>query len=84
MEVVMKALLTKFSLVAIAASSTAGAAPAVGRPSNAHATKYCLQYEQEIGTHVRRSECRTKEDWKQQGIDVDAELAKANHGAPTP
>jgi hypothetical protein len=60
-----------FSL--ILASSAASAVPAA-KPdaSNQGAEKkYCLTFESETGSHLSRTECRTKKEWRKLGVDVD-------------
>jgi len=37
---------------------------------------YCLQLEATTGSRINRTECRTKKEWSQLGIDVDELLAK--------
>lgn len=34
-------------------------------------TKYCLTYEKTTGSRIEKTECRTKADWAQQGVDLD-------------
>jgi hypothetical protein len=65
----------------IVASSTATSATAAVDAGNkaknaSSAQKYCLQYEAETGTHLRRMDCRTKAEWKNLDVDVDALTAK--------
>ena len=35
--------------------------------------KYCLQYEDTIGSRVRKTECKTKAQWAREGVDIDAQ-----------
>lgn len=70
-------------LALVGASSTATAATPTVNPSPktehaASAQKYCLQMDQVTGSRVREAECRTKADWKKQGVDVDQLLAKGD------
>ena len=37
--------------------------------------QYCLTFE-DTGSHLSRTECRTKKEWKQRGVDVDELSAK--------
>ncbi len=51
-------------------------APAVaGQPAPKDQTKYCMQVEASTGSRISKTECRTKAEWAQLGIDVD-ELVK--------
>ena len=34
-------------------------------------TKYCLAYEKTTGSRIERTECRTKAEWAEEGIDLD-------------
>ena len=65
-----------FSL--ILASSAASAAPGVksDAPNKGADKKYCLTFESETGSHLSRTECRTKREWRQLGVDVDELSAK--------
>jgi len=49
------------------------AAPKQGSRDQAQpkAQKYCLQYENETGSRLRREECRTREEWQRLGVDLD-------------
>lgn len=33
--------------------------------------KYCIAYEKTTGSRVERTECRTKAEWAEQGINLD-------------
>ena len=76
----MAKLLATFGLGLVLASTAATATPA-GKPStkpadNASAQKYCITFEPSTGTHLARTECRTKSEWRQVGVDVDELLQK--------
>jgi hypothetical protein len=75
----MKALLTAAGLLSIITSTALGAASAAEPARDSGAAKYCVRLDSEPSTRVRRTECRTKADWKRLGIDIDEELANANH-----
>ena len=34
-------------------------------------TKYCLAYEKTTGSRIEKTECRTKAEWAEEGIDID-------------
>lgn len=38
--------------------------------------KYCLQYDDLVGSRITKSECRTKQDWAKRGVDLDEYLKK--------
>jgi hypothetical protein len=66
------------TIAMISASIILTGAPATAAPKQAPkdqgqsgAAKYCLQYENDTGSRLRRQECRTKEEWQRLGIDVD-------------
>ena len=66
----------------IAALASAGSAalaqqgPAGKGSKQAQTTRYCIQFENETGSRLRREECRTKKGWAQVGVDVDGLLKK--------
>jgi hypothetical protein len=63
-------------------SSTAAASTPAPRPdtkNQAREQKYCLTFNSDTGSHIARTECRTKKEWKQLGIDVDALSEKSRH-----
>jgi hypothetical protein len=66
--------LTKFLGLALIAASLA---PANAAPKKAadDQTKYCVQVEPSTGSRIVTTECRTKAEWANIGVDVD-ELAK--------
>ena len=56
------------------------ASPAVGRTnaeqkakqtSSADQKKYCIAYDNVVGSRVTRTECKTKADWAKERVDVD-------------
>ena len=66
----------------IVSSSTATFATAAvndgGKAKNeSSAQKYCLKYEVQTGSHLSRMDCRTKAEWKDLDVDVDALMAKS-------
>jgi len=67
--------------IVIAAGAALMAAPAVAeqqsktRPASPERT-YCLQYTQDTGSRINRTECRTKKDWERLGVDVDELIDK--------
>lgn len=61
------------TLIAGATIATSASATAVPKKDQKPAAekKYCLQFDQATGTRINRSECKTKADWKREGVDVD-------------
>lgn len=58
------------AIAALAASS----ASAQSRPASASKpkeTKFCIQYEKLTGSRIAETECKTKAQWKKEGVDVD-------------
>ena len=68
-----KPVIIGMGLVLATASSAANAA----RPYQAPAVKYCFDYFLETGTRISRSECRTKAEWANVGVDVDEVLKQS-------
>jgi hypothetical protein len=73
-------LAAAFGLIAVAlapipAKSAERDAPA-GAPAAGPGARYCLRVEPVTGTLVERVLCRTREQWVEQGVDVDKEWAK--------
>lgn len=33
--------------------------------------KYCIQYDDLVGSRISRSQCLTREEWKRKNVDVD-------------
>ena len=60
---------TLLAAATIATSASAqGPAPA---QKQAAAKKYCIQYHETVGTRIAKSECKTKAQWANEGVDVD-------------
>lgn len=51
------------------------AAPAQRQPAGKE-KMYCLKDDTVTGTRVAKPECRTKADWAQEGVDIDALVNK--------
>jgi hypothetical protein len=67
------AKLLRTCFILILASSAATAAPGVKRDDGNKGPdqKYCVTFQSETGSHLTRTECRTKKEWRQLGVDVD-------------
>lgn len=67
----------------IAASPAAGAnvdAPGTPAPSGTPQTRYCLHVAPLPGNLVQTVQCWTRDEWAEQGVDVDKEWAKEGVG----
>jgi hypothetical protein len=74
-----KTFAVAFSL--IVAASPALAQPAgrdemTGAPAAGSGARYCLRVAADTGSLVERIRCWTREQWVDQGVDVDKEWAK--------
>ncbi|HEX8466265.1 MAG TPA: hypothetical protein VF620_00495 [Allosphingosinicella sp.] len=74
---------TKLALtfILILAASPAPAQPSgrdnmTGAPEAGPNARYCLRVEPVTGTLVERVRCWTREQWVEQGVDIDKEWAK--------
>ena len=45
-------------------------------PADTPQTKYCLRVDPITGSNVETIQCWTREEWAEQGVDVDKEWAK--------
>jgi hypothetical protein len=73
-------LAAAFGLI-VGAASPALAQPAdrdpmAGAPAAGPEARYCLRVEPITGTLVERVRCWTREQWVEQGVDVDKEWAR--------
>lgn len=78
--------MTNLAILA-AAAIVLGATPTVAQINESKAStekpaarsdakKYCLQYEDLVGSRITKSECRTRQDWAKRGVDLDEYLKK--------
>ena len=51
-------------------------APATGAPAGSPETRYCMHVDPITGSLVQTVQCWTREEWAEQGVDVDKEWAK--------
>lgn len=58
-----------------AVSASAERAQAGAAPGGSASTKYCMRLEAFTGSNVERVKCWTREDWANQGVDVDRDWA---------
>lgn len=59
---------TKTLLLGLALTSASAIA---AEPAGNNQTKYCLQIEASTGTRISKTECRTRAEWAELGVDVD-------------
>ena len=67
------------ALSLIATSSVAAAnvdSPGEAAPPGTPSTKYCMRVEAETGSRIETVRCWTREEWAEQGVDVDKDWAK--------
>jgi hypothetical protein len=64
-------LINKIIIAIVGASLAAPAIASSGPAAGAKQIKYCVKSITETGTHIRVTECRTKAQWAQRGVDVD-------------
>lgn len=73
-----KYLLAAFGMM-LAASPVAATqpelVPAVA-PAGAPDTKYCMRVEPVTGTRIETVQCWTRQEWAEEGVDVDEDWAK--------
>ena len=74
-----KAVAVAFGMI-VAASPISAASPdqteTTGAPEASADSKYCLRVEPLTGSLIERVQCWTREEWAEQGVDVDKEWAK--------
>ena len=74
-----KLIIVALSTVLIAAPVSAKGTEGDGKSGNDAAAavdtkKYCIQYDNVVGTRVARTQCLTKEEWSKKHVDVDKML----------
>lgn len=53
------------------ATSASAAAPSKSALKGTGETKYCIEYEKMVGSHIRRAGCKTRAEWARDGFEVD-------------
>lgn len=73
----MVKLLSAIAVTLALVSTTADATAKVDTKAKARNSeqKYCIQFEPDTGSRIAKTDCRTKAEWRDLGIDVD-QLAK--------
>jgi hypothetical protein len=57
-------------------ATSVGPTPATGAPAGGPQTLYCLHVDPVTGSLVQTVQCWTREEWADQGVDVDKEWAR--------
>ena len=74
-----KILVVAFGMI-VAASPVSAAQPepipATAAPAGTADTKYCMRVEAVTGTRLETVQCWTRQEWAEQGVDVDKDWAK--------
>jgi hypothetical protein len=74
-----KKLALAFTLIVAASPALAqpsGRDEMTGAPAAGPGARYCLRVAADTGTLIERVRCWTREQWVDQGVDVDKEWAK--------
>jgi hypothetical protein len=50
--------------------------PGMAAPAGAPGTRYCMRVDPVTGSLVETVQCWTREEWAEQGVDVDREWSK--------
>ena len=45
-------------------------------PAGTHETQYCMRIEANTGSRVEKVKCWTRDEWTEQGVDVDKDWAE--------
>lgn len=70
------ALKAAILILTLASASAANAQSDEAAPSGTADTRYCMKIEPTTGTLVSRTVCWTREQWANQGVDVDMDWAE--------
>ena len=57
-------------------ASPAAARPAMPAPPGTPTTRYCMRIEAVTGTRLETVKCWTRDEWAEQGVDVDKDWPK--------
>jgi hypothetical protein len=71
-----KSLLIALSMIAAAAPVSAAKPQLPTAPPGTPTTRYCMRIEPVTGTRIESVECWTREEWADQGVDVDKDWPK--------
>ena len=63
------------ALIAVPASATVNSsASKASKEAAADQKKYCLSYDNVVGSRVNKQECKTKAEWAKERVDIDKML----------
>ena len=62
------------ALIAVPAGAQNPVAPKSNKSAAVDQTKYCIAYDNIVGSRVRAQECKTKAEWAKARVDVDKML----------
>ena len=71
-----KALITALGLIAATSPASASHDPASPAPVGTAETKYCMYIEAITGSRLEQVKCWTREEWAENGVDVDEDWAR--------
>ena len=57
-------------------ASIQDSAPTTGAPVGTAETRYCMRIEAITGSRIEELKCWTRQEWAEQGVDVDVDWAK--------
>jgi hypothetical protein len=66
-----KQILVVLSMAVIAAPAVAQTSAPKTEKAPADQKKYCIQYDNVVGSRLTRQECKTKAEWAKDHVDVD-------------
>ncbi len=73
-----KGIVLALSIALVAAPAHPAAAAAAQKPAKGAAAedqrKYCIAYDNVVGSRVTRQECKTRREWAREGVDVERML----------
>jgi hypothetical protein len=73
-NVIALALGTMLVTTPALAEGKSGERAASKKATASDTTKYCMKYDDLVGTRISKQECLTKREWAAQGVDIDEEL----------
>jgi hypothetical protein len=62
------------ALIAVPAGAQNSAAPKSNKSASVDQKKYCIAYDNVVGSRVTRQECKTKVEWAKDRVDIDKML----------
>jgi len=62
------------SLIAVPAGAQNSAASKSDKSASVDQKKYCIAYDNVVGSRVTRQECKTKAEWAKDRVDIDKML----------